>query len=87
MNTLIFFAVLHGAVSISPIRTFQPFPDVKCPPGYSMWWPAGKEFENDKYAQCVKPIEKQPAKATGAVSQRRKNARRSMALVTRQDPQ
>lgn len=54
MHTLVLFAVLHAAVSIPPIRVFQPYPDVKCPHGYSLWWPAGKEFENDRYAQCVK---------------------------------
>ena len=54
MHTLVLFAVLHAAVSISPIRVFQPYPDVKCPHGYSLWWPAGREFENDRYAHCVK---------------------------------
>jgi hypothetical protein len=54
MHTLVLFAVLHAAVSIPPIRVLQPYPDVKCPQGYSLWWPAGKEFENDRYAQCVK---------------------------------
>ncbi len=54
MHTLVLFAVLHAAVSIPPIRVFQPYPDVKCPHGYSLWWPAGKEFENDRYAECVK---------------------------------
>ena len=54
MHTLVLFAVLHAAVSIPPIRVFQPYPDVKCPHGYSLWWPAGKEFDNDQYAQCVK---------------------------------
>jgi hypothetical protein len=56
MHTLILFAVLHGYVSIPPIRTFQPFPDVKCPAGYSVWWPKGKEFDNDRFAECIKPI-------------------------------
>lgn len=72
MNTLILFAVLHGVVSIAPIRVFQPYPDVKCPRGYSIWWPAGKEFDNDKYAQCIKPIAKQPAKLLKDVSLREK---------------
>jgi hypothetical protein len=53
---VILLAVLHGYVSIPPIRTFQPFPDVKCPSGYSLWWPQGKEFENDRFAECIKPI-------------------------------
>jgi hypothetical protein len=56
MHTLVLFAVLHGVVSIPPIRVFQPYPDVKCPRGYSIWWPVGKEFDNDRYAQCIKPI-------------------------------
>ena len=56
MHTLVLLAVLHGYVSIPPIRTFQPFPDVKCPSGYTVWWPQGKEFENDRYAECIKPI-------------------------------
>ena len=56
MHTLILLAVLHGYVSIPPIRTFQPFPDVKCPAGYSIWWPQGKEFDNDRFAECIKPV-------------------------------
>jgi len=56
MHTVILLAVLHGFVSIPPIRTFQPFPDVKCPAGYSVWWPQGKEFDNDRFAECIKPI-------------------------------
>ncbi len=67
MNTLILFAVLHGVVSIAPIRTFQPYPDVHCPRGYSIWWPAGKEFNNDKYAQCIMVPTKQSAKHTNSV--------------------
>jgi len=54
MHILVLFAVLHASVSISPIRVFQPYPDVRCPHGYSLWWPAGKEFDNDRYARCVK---------------------------------
>ena len=53
---IILFAVLNGYVSIPPIRTFQPFQDVKCPAGYSIWWPQGKEFENDRFAECIKPV-------------------------------
>jgi hypothetical protein len=67
MHTLVLFAVLHAAVSISPIRVFQPYPDVKCPHGYSLWWPAGKEFDNDRYAQCVKFVST-PANAKSALS-------------------
>ena len=72
MNTLILLAVLHGYVSIPPIHVFQPYPDVKCPRGYSVWWPQGKEFENDKYAECIKPIGKRSAKTVTDVSLRRK---------------
>lgn len=54
MHTLLMLAVLHVVVSIPPIRVFQPYPDVKCPRGYSLWWPAGKEFDNDRYAECIK---------------------------------
>jgi hypothetical protein len=62
MPALILFAVLHGFVSIPPIRVFQPYPDVKCPKGYSVWWPAGKEFDNDRYAECIQPIAKPHAR-------------------------
>jgi len=58
MHTLALIAVLQGMISIAPIRMFQPYPSVKCPKGYALWWPSGKEFENDKYAQCVQPIAK-----------------------------
>jgi hypothetical protein len=64
MHTLVLLAVLHGYVSIPPIRTFQPYPDVKCPAGYSVWWPQGKEFENDRYAECIKPIRSMAARRT-----------------------
>jgi hypothetical protein len=56
MHTLVLLAVLHGYISIPPIRTFQPFPDVKCPAGYLIWWPHGKEFDNDRFAECIKPL-------------------------------
>jgi len=69
MHTLVLVAVLHGVISISPIREFRPYPSVKCPPGYSLWWPGGKEFDNDKYAECIKPI----AQATKKSSQKVKN--------------
>jgi hypothetical protein len=80
MHTLVLFAVLHGVVSIPPIRVFQPYPDVKCPQGYSVWWPAGKEFDNDRYAQCIKPIAQRSAvtqkKVVKDVSLREKITRR-----------
>jgi hypothetical protein len=79
MHTLVLLAVLHGGVSIAPIRVFQPYPYVKCPRGYSLWWPGGKEFDNDKYAECVKGTERISTKTTTEtvkdVSLRRKAAR------------
>jgi hypothetical protein len=81
MHALILFAVLHGVISIAPIREFRPYPAVKCPRGYSLWWPAGKEFDNDKYAECVKPVAEQKAEVPKApramkdVSLRQKLAR------------
>lgn len=63
MHTLMLLAVLHGVISISPIREFRPYHSVKCPRGYSLWWPSGKEFDNDKYAECIKPIAQETAKA------------------------
>jgi hypothetical protein len=68
MHSLILFAVLHGYISIPPIRTFQPFPDVKCPAGYSIWWPQGKEFDNDRFAECIKPLRAQPTSIVKNVS-------------------
>jgi hypothetical protein len=62
MHALILFAAIQGFISIPPIRVFQPYPDVKCPRGYSIWWPAGKEFDNDRYAECIKPVSKHVAK-------------------------
>lgn len=80
MHTFILFVVLHGVVSIPPIRVFQPYPDVKCPRGYSIWWPAGKEFDNDRYAECIKVIHASKAaksthKVTTNVSLREKTPR------------
>lgn len=79
MHTLMLLAVLHGVISISPIREFRPYPSVKCPRGYSLWWPSGKEFDNDKYAECIKPIAQETAKAPQkkmkAVSLRQRVAR------------
>jgi len=69
MHTLVLVAVLHGVISISPIREFRPYPSVKCPPGYSLWWPSGKEFDSDKYAECIKPI----AQGTKKSSQKVRN--------------
>jgi hypothetical protein len=42
-----------GQASIPPIRVYLPRPKLVCPAGYSIWWPEGKEFENDRYAECV----------------------------------
>jgi hypothetical protein len=72
MHTLILLAVLHGYVSIPPIRTFQPFPDVKCPAGYSIWWPHGKEFDNDRFAECIKPLHVEHSNVVRNVSLRLK---------------
>jgi len=72
MHTLILLAALSGYVSIPPIRIFQPFPNVKCPAGYSLWWPEGKEFSNDQYAECIKSTRAQPKKIVSNVSLRRK---------------
>jgi hypothetical protein len=83
MNTFILLAVLHNVVSISPIRVFQPYPDVKCPHGYSIWWPHGKEFDNDKYAECIKPIEGQRKKVIRDVGLCHKLERRSIASISK----
>ena len=72
MHTLILLATLSGYIAIPPIRVFQPFPNVKCPTGYSLWWPEGKEFSNDQYAECIKPIRAQQKKIVSNVSLRRK---------------
>ena len=72
MDLLALAAVLTVQVSIAPvrhferdsmppIRYFEPYPRVGCPKGYSVWWPANREFDNDKYAECVKYVA--PAKA------------------------
>jgi hypothetical protein len=66
MHSLVLIAVLQGVISIAPIRVFQPYPSVKCPKGYSVWWPPGKEFNNDAYAQCVQPIVKQAKRTNTA---------------------
>jgi len=81
MHTVILLAVLHGYVSIPPIRTFQPYPDVKCPSGYSVWWPQGKEFESDRFAQCIKPIRARNASAVKNVSLRSKTASKTKPVV------
>ena len=86
MNTLILLAVLHGYVSIPPIRVFQPYPDVKCPRGYSVWWPQGKEFDNDRYAECIKPIGKRSAMTVTDVSLRRKVVGKQQPRVNATDP-
>ena len=56
MTTLILIAALSGYISISPIHILQPYHDVKCPHGYSIWWPVGKEFDDDRYAECIKRV-------------------------------
>jgi hypothetical protein len=68
MHSLVLIAVLQGVISIAPIRVFQPYPSVKCPKGYSLWWPVGKEFNNDAYAQCVQPIAKQAKHTTKKIT-------------------
>ncbi|HMK23701.1 MAG TPA: hypothetical protein VK466_15325 [Terriglobales bacterium] len=62
MHALILFAALQGFISIPPIRILQPYHDVKCPRGYSIWWPAGNEFDDDRYAECIKSLPKPVAK-------------------------
>jgi hypothetical protein len=79
MYSLILLAVLQGSVSIDPIHVFRPYPSVRCPKGYSLWWPAGREFDNDKYAQCVRPVVQkadQTRKVTTDASLRRKSTSR-----------
>jgi len=39
-----------------PIRVHLPTPRQVCPAGYSIWWPEGKEFQNDRYAECAKDV-------------------------------
>jgi|GEM_PF-3026818 hypothetical protein len=78
MPVLILFAVLQGYVSIPPIHVFQPYKDVKCPHGYSVWWPAGQEFDNDRYAECIKPIVKHHV----APSAHRRDSRPAVAPVS-----
>jgi len=75
MHALILIAVLNGYVSIPPIRTFQPYPDVKCPAGYSIWWPQGKEFNNDQYAQCIKPVKARAQKTINVNLKRKVSAK------------
>ena len=85
MKTVILVAVLHGVVSIPPIRVFQPYPSVKCPHGYSIWWPSGKEFDNDRYAECVKPVHTEATKSTNTmkeVSLRPKNVQQPHIAMT-----
>jgi hypothetical protein len=83
MTTLVLLAVLHGYVSIPPIRVFQPYPDVKCPSGYSVWWPKGKEFDNDRYAECIKPLRKRPQKVVTDVSLQHKVVRKEEPAMKR----
>ena len=65
MHTLVLIAVLHGVISISPIRVF------------SMEIETIKEFENDRYAECIKKVASKPhapRKLTTDVSLRKKDA-------------
>jgi len=48
------FICAAGQVSMPPIRVHRPTPTLICSAGYSIWWPEGKEFQNDRYAECVK---------------------------------
>lgn len=86
MKTVILLAVLHGVVSIPPIRVFQPYPDVKCPRGYSIWWPSGKEFDNDRYAECIKPLHAQATKSTKSKTTMKEVNLRPTALRQRAKP-
>lgn len=81
MHIVILLAVLHGYVSIPPIRTFQPYPDVKCPSGYSVWWPQDKEFDNDRFAECIKPIRARNTSVVKNVSLRSKTASKIKPVV------
>jgi hypothetical protein len=81
MHTVILLAVLHGYVSIPPIRTFQPYPDVECPLGYSVWWPPGKEFDNDRFAQCIKPINSGNTSIVKNVSLRTKTTSKTKSVI------
>jgi len=81
MHTVILLAVLHGYVSIPPIRTFQPYPDIKCPSGYSVWWPQGKEFENDRFAECIRPIRTRNASVVKNVSLRTKAGSKAKPVI------
>ncbi|PYX80255.1 MAG: hypothetical protein DMG70_24345 [Acidobacteria bacterium] len=53
MTTFDFICAV-GQVSMPPIRVHRPTPTLICSAGYSIWWPEGKEFQNDRYAECVK---------------------------------
>lgn len=79
MHALILFAVLNSAVSIPPIRYFQPYPHVKCPPGYSLWWPEGKEFDNDKYAECIQAAPVKPMNTAKTLNTHHKKVERQIA--------
>src|SRR5437016_1888461 len=48
-------SVILQRISIQPLRLFAgPPPRLRCPAGYELWWPAGAEFEHDRYAECAK---------------------------------
>ena len=63
-----------------PIRVHRPTPTLICSAGYSIWWPEGKEFQNDRYAECVKD---EPAvgvsKSTPVDMKKRNNAHSNRA--------
>jgi len=52
MHTWILLAVLHGYVIDSADTTFQLSGLNSC--GIFIWWPQGKAFENDRFAECIK---------------------------------
>ena len=79
MTTFDFICAV-GQVSMPPIRVHRPTPTLICSAGYSIWWPEGKEFQNDRYAECVKD---EPAvgvsKSTPVDMKKRNNAHSNRA--------
>jgi len=54
MITLLMFTLLGAQrISVQPTRILTPTPKLVCPAGYSIWWPEGKESENDKYPNAL----------------------------------
>ena len=45
--------VVKVLATVQPLRVYEPVAEMKCPNGYDLWWPYGKEFD-DQYAECVK---------------------------------